>query len=569
MSPRIISTMKAWSLAALLALAACGGGGGGSSDTAPPPDAAQGSVSLSFSGGAPSGVDHVWVTVTAVALHASADQPWSASDSSWQVVRLDTPVTVDLAALTNGLVASFLIGQVLPAGDYGQMRLFIAAPDGQLTEGARQLNLLYNAQVDATDSAGAVLHQPLELAQLGLGLRVAGPLHVEAQSNNEITLQLDLQHNLVRLAGDDGNDRFLLRPDLRPLRLDATAAIVGLMDKSAFCAPGVRAAGCVHDVVASALLPSPDGRFKRVERSAPVTVGQDYAVFALYPLPENAMVDVVIRGRNMQTMVVRAVPAAPADLLHATPTQLGGNPADPKHPVPMVPVVRAEGDAFAAVSPPLSQPGVQIVFAQTLPGAGELPLEISSANLDPFTGLLVHAEPLPSGPLRVATYSSAAPLSFADVAPAEGSNRFSVASLGTAYQDTSAWKVVDLPAGASTAITPPDPMARAGLQSGILHVTLGASPAGVFDAAQLVIADVGGVVAVRDVSALLAGGGSLDVDVPAGSNAAALGGTAVYTVSVRAWKRSAAGTSLRWARAAAPVDMRSALTGSASLSAQP
>jgi hypothetical protein len=569
MTHRFGTTRRALWLAALLALAACGGGGGGSDDSAPPPGAAQGSVSLSFSGGAPGGVSHVWVTVTAVALHAEADRTWSASDSSWHTVRLPAPVTVDLATLTNGLVASFLIGQVLPAGDYGQLRMFVAGHDSELAAGARQLNLLYNAQVDVVDSDGSVLHQPLELPDLNLGLRVGGPIHVEAQSNNEISLQLDLQHNLVRLAGDDGKDRFLLRPDLRPLRLDATAAIVGLMDKSAFCATGVQAAGCVYDVVASALLPSPDGRYKRVVRSAPVVPSQTHAVFALYPLPQNATVDVVIRGRNMQTMVVRAVPATPADLLHATPTQLGGNPADPNHPVPMVPVLRTEGAALAVVGTPLQQRSAQLVFAQTLPDAGELPLEITAANLDPFTGLLTHAQPVPSGPLRVATYSDTAPLSFSDVVPVEGSNHFSVAALGTRYEDMGAWTVASLPAGSSTAVAPAEPVLRAGLQTGTLSVSLVAASAGAADAAQLVIADVAGVVATRDVSDLLATGGTLDVPVPAGPAAAVLGGTAVYSVSVRTWKRSAPSSSLRWSRAPAPVDMRSALTGSATLSVRP
>jgi len=50
----------------------------------------------------------------------------------------------------------------------------------------------------------------------------------------------------------------------------------------------------------------------------------------------------------------------------------------------------------------------------------------------------------------------------------------------------------------------------------------------------------------------------LSVTLPAGTAAASLGGTAAYAVSLRVWKRSAAASSLRWVRAASPVDLRSA-----------
>ncbi len=86
-----------------LALSACGGGGSGSASTSTlktGADANHGAVTLGLSGGAQRDVDHVWVTIASVALHASATQPWRSDDSSWVVLRLRTPVVVDLAAIT-------------------------------------------------------------------------------------------------------------------------------------------------------------------------------------------------------------------------------------------------------------------------------------------------------------------------------------------------------------------------------------------------------------------------------------------------------------------------------------
>jgi hypothetical protein len=67
------------------------------------------------------------------------------------------------------------------------------------------------------------------------------------------------------------------------------------------------------------------------------------------------------------------------------------------------------------------------------------------------------------------------------------------------------------------------------------------------------------------VSSLIGSGGTLSLTLPAGAAAASLGGTAVYAVSLRAWKRSAPSSSLRWVRTSAPVDLRSASSAQVSL----
>ncbi|MEW6703429.1 MAG: DUF4382 domain-containing protein [Pseudomonadota bacterium] len=542
----------------------CGGGGGSGNPT---PDASsRGSLSVSLAAGAALDVQHVWVTLGAVALHTDADRLWSGGDSSWQVVRFSQPVTLDLTTLNNGTQLPLMIGHALPAGRYGQLRLFLLAHDAPLADSARTLQLAHNAQVDYADAAGTARQVPLELPDASLGLRIDGPIDVPANEHAEVALQWDLERSLVRLGSDDGIDRFTLRPDLRWYDVRNTGAIVGVLDRSQFCAPGVRGGDCIHDAVASALLPSADGRFKRSMRTSPVLVGTQYATFSLYPLPALAAgqtFDVVIRGRNMRTMVVRHVPAQPAGLLEALPTRLGADPNDPTTPAPMVPVLQPQAAARVSLSQPMAHTGARLLFGQTLPG-DSAPLEIAGANVDPFSGLLAQPAVLPGGPLRVAEYRSDAVLSFADFTPQEGQQVFSAMALGTRYDEPSATIALAAPPG-NVSFVAPEPGARAGLGSGTLAVTLAAAPASRYDAAELVVWDANGIVTTRDLSAGLAGGTVVELALPAGAEAAALGGTAVYAVAVRAWRRDAPAATLRWARASGVVDLRNASTASAAL----
>jgi hypothetical protein len=266
----------------------------------------------------------------------------------------------------------------------------------------------------------------------------------------------------------------------------------------------------------------------------------------------------------MRTMIVRAVPASAADLLAAKPTQLGLNPADPAHPIPMVPLLSAGGDGFANLLQPANRSAAQIAFAQTLPGAGELPHEIAVANTDPFSGRFTQAQPLPSGALRVATWASDSVLAFADVQPQEGADSFSVATRATRYDQPTWSGSVMVPGSTSVGFVAPVVQRRAGIGTATLSVNLSGGSASTFDAAELVVSDVGGIVTTLDVSALIGKPGTVDLQLPAGGNAAALGGTAVYSVAVRAWKRSSLGATLQWARSA-PVDMRSGSAATVSL----
>lgn len=547
--------IEALVLCASALLGACGGGG--SSDTGTPaPSSHSGSFSLSMAGGSATGYDHVWVTIDRVALTVDANRPWSATDPAWTVVRFSSPMTFDLAALTNGLVASLVVGKPIAAGTYGQLRLFLVPPDAALAASAKDRQLSYNDQVDTTGADGTAHYVPLELGDNSLGLRVAGPIAIAADTNSDLSLQIDVDHDLVRFASAEGQDRFLLRPQLQRYDLDNTGAIVGLLDKSLFCPAGERRSDCIYDAVASANVLSSDGRFERSVRAAPVVIDGSYAKFGLYPLPalaDGQFYDVVVRGRNMRTIVVRNVPAPPDPLLQAPPTELGANPGDPLNPIPMVPVLAAS-DAAIALSQPMAQRSSQLLIGQTLPG-GSAPLEVAAANVDPFSGLLAVAAPLSPAPLRVATYDAKLPLSFSDMQPAEGAGGFTVMSVARRVDDPSASATFTLNASGVTPLVAPEPALQAALASAQLNIGFTGAPSR-GDTAELIVSDVNGIVWTQDVSALITTpNAQLSLTLPAGSAVAALDGGAVYDVALRVWTRGATDGSLRWAYTA-PVDLR-------------
>lgn len=550
-------------IAALLSalLAACGGGSSGDSSTPAPPTAQEGTLALAVAGGAHPGVDHVWVTVKQVALHADAAQAWSSTDTSWRVLRLSTPLTIDLASLTNGATSALLAGANVAVGSYAQMRVFVLAHDAKLDDAAKNAGLLYNAQVDTADANGAAQHLPLEFADVSQGLRLEGPFVIEANASADLALQWDLERSLVRFADGSGIDRFTMRPDLRWYDLQRTGAIFGVVDKTLFCTGASRSA-CIYDVTASAQVLSADGKTLQSVRCAPVFADTSYALFGLFPLPAlpvGATFEVVLRGRNMKTMVIRHVPIDVKDLLATTPTELGIDPSTTNHaPAPIVPELAAESPA--TLNAPMQATGARLVFGQTLPGESAA-LEVNGANVDPFTGLLAQPVPLPGGTLRVAEYSSSAPLVFGDVAPQEGANAFGVFARGTRYEDAAGPALV----AGGMAFAAPEPSLKSGVAQGMLTVNLGGGSMQRTDAAELVVADVNGAVLARDVSALIGTSGqSVSVTLPAGSAVAALGGTAVYSVAVRTWKRGAAADAL-WTRAASTVDLRTAASASVTL----
>ena len=567
------------SLAALFALVACGGGGGGGSAPPPPPSAASNAVlSVSLSGGASPGIDHLWVTVTGLAMHADATHVYGDGDAGWVVQTLATPITVDLAdpSLSDGGAVSLLKQSVSALGTFAQLRLLVASSDPAFAplSSASAKNLQFNDQVQYTDASGVHI-VPLEIADPQAGLRLLTPFNLSADTTTPLAIEWNA-NSLVRRASAAGADRFTLRNELQlynqqlltalgdgDLQIDGSIfdSISGQLDTTNFCT-GTSHAGCIHDVVASATSLSVDSRFQAEVRSVNVSAA---GTFLLYPLPgQSTQYDVVIHGGNMQTIVVHNVFVDPTGLLKPVPTALSSAAT------PIVPALDT-GERAVTLASALVPGGSRVFFGQTVAGSGsngaDVPYTIATGATDPASGLLLHPVTLSGGPLHYAIFDptkdgNGTPPAFATVTPTEGLGAWTAWSQGTLATTTSA--ATTLAAGATTA-TVPSPVARAGFATGTLTVALSGAASNGADHAELIVSNDGGTVAVVDVSSQIAShGGSTAISVPTGSSTDAPA-AAVYGVALRTWVAASETTSARWTRAGAPIDLSKAATASVSL----
>lgn len=558
-----------WLLALFLCglLVACGGGGGSpvtssSASVSFGADETHTAFTLGVSGGASRGVSHVWVTVGSVALHPQASQPWSSTDRSWTVLKLKTPLVIDLAAADTAQ-KPILDGVSVPSGSYGQVRVFPLAHEASLDDAAAAKGLTYNAQVNYIDTGGVARTVPLELPAPELGWRLPGPFNMPANDRSYVTMVADLMLSLVRMSSPDGIDHFSFRPNLRGYDLATSGAIIGVIDPAKICGSASVAdpAACAEEIVVSAQSVSADGLRHENVRQYPVNSAN--GGFALFPLPADTRYDIVITGRHMQTMLIKDVAVSSSGVVAKFDWTVLGSSGDPIHPVTDSATPRTVN-----LASPMSPQGSQLYFGQTL-GSVAQPYEVVVSNVDVLGGTLAQALALPQGPVSVASYvapttnsgtgvTTYPSLVFTDTVPQEGSDAFSVVALGTAYDDPGASSVQAPALGTSSTITVANPVRQAALGVGQIQVNLTGTLSSTYDSARLIVSDVNGVVASQAV----AGSGSVVVNVPAGSQAAALGGTAVYTVALRAAGHTG---SLRWVRATSVVDLRSSASTAVTL----
>ncbi|MFT3858041.1 MAG: DUF4382 domain-containing protein [Aquabacterium sp.] len=536
-------------------MVACGGGGGeppkavSGSTSQTGADAQHGALTLGLTGGAYPGVAHVWITVASVALHTDAARAWSPDDRSWTVLRLSSPVVVDLAVVATSStsdVTRVLTGLSVPQGRYAQIRLFPLAHDAALQPVAQAAGLRYNAQVDVRDaSTGALRSTPLELAQPELGWRLSGSFDIAANTASYLVLQADIASQLVPLGTQGGVGRYSFSPRLRAYDMSASGALIGLIDSAGLCGgAGARAApDCADEVQVTAQQLSADGqRYEPVRRFKVSATGG----FALYPLPASERFDLVITGQRMRTMVVRGVTAAPFDAQNLIDWTIVGSSS-----AGITLVIEGDEARTVNLASAVSPAAGSLFVGQTVLPAG-VPHEIAGVARNPLTGLLAASLPLPEGPLMVADFAASdTPLSFTPVTPAEGPQAFMFQAGGTVYDAWGAISTATPPLGDSSVITVNAPSRLSGVASGTLRVQLTGALSAAYDAVDVVVADVHGIVATQRWT-----GGAVTFTLPAGPQAAAQEGGAIYAVSLRATGPSE--SALQWRRAAAVSDLRSA-----------
>jgi len=249
-------------------LAACGGGGSGGDQ--------QGTLKLAMTDAPACGYDHVYVTVTKIRVHQSADA--GTNDAGWSELAI-APRRIDLLGLTNGVLQE--LGSLpRPAGNYQQVRLVLADNPSNPTPS----HPLANALVPSGSTSEIALTTPSGQQS---GFKLKANFDVTGGQVADMVLDFDACKSVVK-AGNSGN--YNLKPVVAVIRR-LTTEIVGYVDPTL----------ALHTVVSTR---DPDNNLRATVPDA--TTGK----FVLAYLPESTNYTVVVAGRNLTTVAVTGVPVS-------------------------------------------------------------------------------------------------------------------------------------------------------------------------------------------------------------------------------------------------------------------
>lgn len=526
--------------AVALALAACGGGSSSSSTPS-------GTVNVQVTDGPSDEFQNVWVTFTAIAFHTDPNAPWNPADATWQVIKLSSPQTIDLATLNNGSLNSLFMGLNLPVGTYRQVRFLLDGPDAPLdasalaTKDSNGAALQWNDQVEyLANGSTTLLEAPLEIAYPTQGIQLVGTFNVQQNGTLSLAVDFDLEHAIVPF-NHDGMTYFTMRPTLQYYDMTQVGAITGTINPLQLCQSVAAAVSqtttCAYNLIVKAELLAADGSRHYVARQT--TVDPVTGAFTLYPLATTdasgnpiTSYDVLIRGREMETMLVTGVPVTAGTSPTASPTSLPGT---------VTPTLNNDEyfAQFGSALSPLSSG--YAIFQQTL--SGGVPYEVRWRNTDPFTGEFRNPIALQgaSSPILVASFSS---FSFNPQTPVDGpgDGYFTVADNEAAYYKLATAEVMSpVAAGSSQTFTPAAPSLDSGVQSGTINVTLDFSNISIANNCELVLARFASIIDTYNCSSFLSTNGGTNAGsftltgVPAGDSATPVLG-AYYYAYVRLWE---------------------------------
>ena len=199
----------------LLFLSACGGGGGGGgssditinneeqTDNNPAAGAAgNGAVSLVVTDAPSEDFDHIYLTITSVALLGN--------DNSGQVVIFSGEETIDLLALEQ-FADFFALNDEVPAGTYNKIRLYISAIElikldnnGDIEE-AFNPSLPANGKIDLNNRGGFVVNDG-ELLTIELDIDAKHSIHIVGTGNDRYKFRPVI---FVNIVGDNDSTKLL------------------------------------------------------------------------------------------------------------------------------------------------------------------------------------------------------------------------------------------------------------------------------------------------------------------------------------------------------------------------
>jgi len=385
---------KRWLLISMVLAAVLAGCGGGSASN----EGGTAQISLTDAPSTDESFDNVFITVSAVWFHKIDTA--GPGDAGWLKYPLPTPKTVDLARLTDGAVSEVL-NRVLPAGEYRQIRVLLAKTSDNTWLSP------YNNEVIV---AGQPF--PLRIPAPEHGISLIGHFRITDGGTLRLAIDFDIGHDVVKIERG-GQTEYLLKPRLRYFNLDAAGAIRGAID------PSSRAAG--SHFVFKAEQKSDDGTRYVVKRFTGIRADNTFLLSFLPP----GTYDVLLRGRGVETVIVRGVPVT-----RGTVTDLG--------PAISMPA-GTEFEANTTTNPT----GAWVNFYQTLDNAAtgvpEVPYEVRFRHVNPFTGSFFVPIALSNGPIRFGLYNNGNAISFQAVTPREwsgGNAGFAAVADAAGFQPT-------------------------------------------------------------------------------------------------------------------------------------
>jgi hypothetical protein len=522
------------------------------------------------------------MTVEEIWLAAAADTPPDAA-SGWVKRPLPAPVTIDLAALTPGMLATLASGVDVPGGTYLQLHLVVADASDALLPSAANAGLPFNAGITLADATGATTTSPLEWPAPGAGITV--PVQLDLAGSLPAALApatTTTATGSTTTSASTGASNTTATTTSLVLAIDASRDVLSyaygtntgyILSAMASVADAARSGAITGQVDASALAaghPPVSVSAEAVDASGShhVVVARRYAAadgsFSLSPLPATAQgttYDVVISSSGANTLVIRGVPVIAGTPGAATLLQSGA--------IALAPAVAVYADIPDAA--PQLPGGTRVDFNQTVAAAGEVPYVVDGTAVDPLTRRLPgDSFALSAGQLGVGDYAGGGPIAFTAAAPLEGAGGYRIESEGLYRAVTFATgsAIVGGSVTSPTLLDAPYPSLAAGAIPGSITLTV-ATTSGQYDSGFAVISSGGRLVETADVSALLrAGGGTATVGgLPAGS-ALVPGAGVPYQAAIRAWNSSdPAGTLVR-ASAAASTSLGDAGTGAITIQLQ-
>jgi hypothetical protein len=359
---------------------------------------------------APGDFDHVYITVKDIWVHTSDSA--GPQEAGWIKTPLAAPVTVDLLSLTNGTMQSLWSGVTLAVGDYQQIRLVLTDSDDPLTASAAALSLSYNNEVINNS-----IEYPLHIPDANHGILLVGHFKITDGGTLRLAIDFDADHDVVEFRH---GEEYVLKPRLRYFDLDNVGAIIGTLST---LSSGTTFTAAPRFVIKAEGL-SNDGTYHVINRW---TIPKADGSFVLYPVSAatTTTYDVLVRGLNYQTVIIKGVPVTRGTTPTSGATNLG-----------TIEMTAATITDFLSNATITSPTGAWLNFYQTLPGAGEVPYEIRFRHFIPLTGEFADY-PLSNEPILVGTYGTP-PISLTTTTPVETVGHFQAVADAILY-DRSGW----------------------------------------------------------------------------------------------------------------------------------